>query len=148
MPLEKENRSVRRTQVVPPPVRKTSKPAKHGQQEQRARRVLSDLTTSVSFNTNEDEDKRCDVCTAGKDSPKFKSAPYIKCAVKGENVEALIDTGAQITVFKRTRMDLPKANLKMKSATSHKAALYGPVTGVNSIRTSIRNFLMGQSGNS
>lgn len=40
---------------------------------------------------------------------------------------AVVDTGAGITVFKRKRMELSVARLRMKNATAHSATLYGPV---------------------
>ena len=49
----------------------------------------------------------------------------IQCSIESETKQVIIDTGATITVFKRTR-NLPESKLRLKSATSHKAALYGP----------------------
>ena len=49
----------------------------------------------------------------------------IQCSIENETKQVIIDTGATITVFKRTR-NLPESKLRLKSATSHKAALYGP----------------------
>jgi len=51
----------------------------------------------------------------------------VDCQIEGVADEALLDTGAQITVFRRSNRKLPVARLRMKSATSHKASLYGPL---------------------
>ena len=49
----------------------------------------------------------------------------IQCLIENESKQVIIDTGATITVFRKTR-NLPVSKLRLKSATSHKAALYGP----------------------
>ena len=61
-------------------------------------------------------------CTACQ---PHKKGPMIQCSIENETKQVIIDTGATITVFKRTR-NLPESKLRLKSATSHKAALYGP----------------------
>jgi len=104
------------------PVRVQKKRSKQEKEVDSMRKALSDCTSAV---LNKPVD--CSVCEAGLDEPKIRNAPYIKCTIFGKEIEALIDTGAQITILKRSRMDLPVAKLRMKSATSHKAILYGPV---------------------
>ena len=70
-------------------------------------------------NISLDNARICSACLPGK------KAPLVTCKVNKTKIDLVVDTGATITVFKKTR-DLPKSKLRLKSATSHKASLYGP----------------------
>lgn len=54
-------------------------------------------------------------------------APVLECVINGKSQDVVIDTGAVITVFKKSHRNLTPSKLRLKSATSHKAILYGPV---------------------
>ncbi|XP_034249687.1 uncharacterized protein LOC117650391 [Thrips palmi] len=102
---------------------KKPKQCKQSRETDCMKKALQDCTSKI---LNEEQHPDCDVCTSCKDVPKLRNAPYIKCEILGTQTEALLDTGAQITVLKRTRKDLPQAKLRLKSATAHRAPLYGP----------------------
>ncbi|KAK3918278.1 Gag-Pol polyprotein [Frankliniella fusca] len=55
-----------------------------------------------------------------------RMAPILKCRIEGKETYSVADTGATITVFKRTGRDLPQSKLRMKGATSHTGILFGP----------------------
>jgi len=93
--------------------------------ENKKRRHTSVSTPELETEKRQKED-HCNLCASCINRTSKKCAPFVACTINGVLSEAIVDTGAQITVFKRTRRDLPVAKLKMKSATAHRATLYGP----------------------
>jgi len=106
-------------------VLKIKKVPKRKEKEKKKKRAFTPVIQEATEDKRQKED-HCKLCASCTNQHSRKCAPFVKCKIEGTETEAIVDTGAQITVFKRTRKDLPVAKLRMKSATAHKATLYGP----------------------